>query len=83
MRFYGASSSGRGSVPADDGDVLQHAQVRLEVAEAGTLVVGPAYGDFVDAVAALAGNEENSGSKPQRSMVWSWKTVWAAVRVRL
>ena len=33
----------------------------FEVADAGALVVGPTDGDFVDAVAALAGDEENFG----------------------
>ena len=33
----------------------------LEVADAGALVVGPAYRNFDDAVAALARDEENLG----------------------
>jgi len=48
-------------VPADDGDVLQHSRSVAEVADAGALVVRPAYGDFVNAVAALASDEENLG----------------------
>jgi hypothetical protein len=46
-------------VPADDGDVLQHSCSVAEVADAGSLVVGPAYRDFDDAVAALVGDEQN------------------------
>ena len=49
------------SVPADDGDFLQHPGSVSQVADAGALVVGPAYGDFDDAVAALEGDEENLG----------------------
>ena len=48
-------------VPADDGDVLQHSGSVAQVADAGALVVGPAYGDFDDAIAALEGDEENLG----------------------
>jgi hypothetical protein len=46
-------------IPADDGDVLQHPGSVTEVADAGALVVGPAYRDFDDAVAALEGYEKN------------------------
>ena len=47
------------SVPSDDGDVLQHSGSISQVADAGALVVSPAYGDFDDAVTALASDEEN------------------------
>jgi len=49
------------SVPTDDGDVLKHAQSVFEIADAGALVVSPTDGDFVDAVTALASDEENLG----------------------
>ena len=46
-------------VPANDGDVLQHPGSVAEVADAGALVVGPAHGDFNDAVAALESDEKD------------------------
>ena len=46
-------------VPANDGNVLQHPGSVAEVADAGALVVGPAYGDFNDAVAALESDEKD------------------------
>src|SRR5580692_6896090 len=57
--FYLLVVAAEEGVPADDGDVLQHAGAVFQVADAGALVVGPTHGDFVDAVAALAGDEEN------------------------
>src|ERR1700691_679516 len=46
-------------VPADDGNILEHANAVFEIADPRALVVGPAYGDFLNAVAALEGDEEN------------------------
>src|ERR1700722_12879617 len=48
-------------IPANNCDVLQHSRSVSQVADAGALVVGPAYRDFDDAIAALAGDEKNFG----------------------
>src|ERR1700744_5098947 len=48
-------------VPAHDRNVLKHAHAVFEIADAGALVVGPAYRHFFHAVAALERDKKDLG----------------------
>ncbi len=54
-------------VPADDGDVLEHADTVLQVAKTGAFVVSPDYRHFYNAESLFESDQENLGIESVRS----------------